>query len=428
MCNMKSFGDLIYHFEILVCLHKKFIYTSYRYQYDLLMTEKKTIFAFRIPILMAALIIPVLSININQSYSEETFVYVSNGEDGDIAVMKLYPETGDMEIVEKVPAGPNVKHMALSPDHRFLYASIRSEPFSVVTYSINPDTGSLNELSKELLPYNMAYISVDQTGRFLFSVSYSDAKIAVNPIGLDGIVKSEPVQVISTGPNPHSILVDRTNQFVYVPHLGNAQIKQFLFNASTGGLTPNDPEAVFTKDGSGPRHFDLSPDNRFVYVSNEMDGMVYSYKIDNKTGILTEMQRISAIPLDLGLEPSTPAGGDGDGESEMEDEEFSTFGVADIHITPNGKWLYVSVRATNTITAFGVDVHSGNLTYIGSYDTEKIPRGINIDPRGNFVISAGQESGFVSVHAINQETGALKLLNRYETGKDPNWIEIVEFK
>ena len=118
----------------------------------------------------------------------------------------------------------------------------------------------------------MAYISVDQTGRFLFSVSYSDAKIAVNPIGLDGIVKSEPIQVISTGPNPHSILVDRTNQFVYVPHLGNAQIKQFLLNASTGVLTPNDPEAVFTKDGSGPRHFDFSPDNRFVYVSNEMDG------------------------------------------------------------------------------------------------------------------------------------------------------------
>ncbi len=392
------------------------------------MTEKKTILDFRTPILMAALIIPVLSIGINQSYSEETFVYVSNGEDGDITVMKLDPETGDMKTVEKVPAGPNVMHMALSPDHRFLYASIRSEPFSVVTYSINPDTGNLNELSKELLPYNMAYISVDQTGRFLFSVSYSDAKIAVNPIGLDGFVKSEPIQVISTGPNPHSILADRTNQFVYVPHLGNAQIKQFLLNASTGVLTPNDPAAVFTKDGSGPRHFDLSPDNRFVYVSNEMDGMVYSYKIDNKTGILTEMQRMSAIPLDLGLEPPTPAGGDGDGESGMEDEEVSTFGVADIHITPNGKWLYISVRATNTITAFGVDIHSGNLTYIGSYDTEKIPRGINIDPRGNFVIAAGQESGFVSVHAINQETGALKLLNRYETGKDPNWIETVEFK
>jgi len=379
---------------------------------------------------MTALIIPALSMGINQSYSEQTFVYVSNGEDGDITVMKLDPETGDIKIVEKVPAGSNVKHMALSPDHRFLYASVRSEPFSVITYSINPATGNLNQLSKELLSHNMAYISVDQSGRYLFSVSYTDAKIEVNPIGLDGVVKSEPVQVISTGPNPHSILVDRSNQFVYVPHLGNAQIKQFLFNETSGVLTPNDPEAVYTQDDSGPRHFDFSPDNRFVYVSNEMDGMVYSYKIDNDTGILDEIQRISAIPPNLSPEPSTPADGDGDGDGaqETEDEEVTTFGVADIHITPNGKWLYVSVRANNTITAFGVDPHSGNLTYIGSYDTEKIPRGINIDPRGKFVIAAGQESGYISIHAINEETGELKFLNRYETGRDPNWIESVEFK
>ena len=394
------------------------------------MTEKTTLFALRIPLLMTALIIPALSMGINQSYSEQTFVYVSNGEDGDITVMKLDPETGDIKIVEKVPAGSNVKHMALSPDHRFLYASVRSEPFSVITYSINSETGSLNQLSKELLPHNMAYISVDQSGRYLFSVSYTDAKIEVNPIGLDGVVKSEPVQVISTGPNPHSILVDRSNQFVYVPHLGNAQIKQFLFNETSGVLTPNDPEAVYTQDDSGPRHFDFSPDNRFVYVSNEMDGMVYSYKIDNETGILDEIQRISAIPPNLSPEPSTPADGDGDGDwaQETEDEEVTTFGVADIHITPNGKWLYVSVRANNTITAFGVDPHSGNLTYIGSYDTEKIPRGINIDPRGKFVIAAGQESGYISIHAINEETGELKFLNRYEVGRDPNWIESVEFK
>ena len=119
------------------------------------MTDKITLFVLRIPLLMTALIIPALSMGINQSYSEQTFVYVSNGEDGDITVMKLDPETGDIKIVEKVPAGSNVKHMALSPDHRFLYASVRSEPFSVITYSINRETGNLNQLSKELLPHNM---------------------------------------------------------------------------------------------------------------------------------------------------------------------------------------------------------------------------------------------------------------------------------
>ena len=391
------------------------------------MTEKKTRFDFRIPIFVAVLMIPILFMGIDKSYSEGTFVYVSNGEDGQIVVMKLNPETGDMKIVEKVPAGPNVKHMALSPDHRFLYASVRSEPFSVITYLINSETGNLTQLSKESLPDNMVYISVDQTGRFLLSVSNNDAnaKIAVNPIGLEGFVQSEPVQVISTGHNPHSILVDPSNRFVYVPHLGNAQIKQFLFNQSNGVLTPNAPSVVYTKDGSGPRHFDFSPNNRFVYVSNEMDGMVYSYKMDNKTGILTEIQRISAMPPDIGLEPSTPAAGNA--APGMGDGKSTAIGVADIHITPDGKWLYVSERSTSTIAAFAVDRHSGNLTYIESYGTEKMPRGINVDPRGNFVIAGGQESGHVSVHAINQETGELKLLNRYESGKDPNWIEIVEF-
>lgn len=389
------------------------------------MTGKKDMLVSRIPLFMAVIMIPSLFTGINQSYSEGTFVYVSNGEDGDIAVMQLAPETGDLKMIEKVAAGPNVKHMALSPDHRFLYASIRSEPFSVITYLINSETGNLTQLSKESLPDNMAYISVDQTGRFLLSVSYTNAKIAVNPISLNGFVHSEPVQVISTGPNPHSILVDRSNQFVYVPHLGNDQIKQFLFDEITGVLTPNDPAIVYTKDGSGPRHFDFSPNNMYVYVSTETDGMVYSYKVDNKTGILTEIQRISATPSTINLEP-TPTATE-DGLPEMEDTEVPSSGVADIHITPDGKWLYVSERVESTITAFAVDPHSGNLTYIGNYDTENIPRGINIDPRGNFVIVAGQESGYVSVHAINQETGELKLLDRYESGKDPNWIEIVEF-
>ena len=373
---------------------------------------------------MAALMISMFFMVINYlssdtqfvyANSNRIFVYISNGGDGNIAVMKLNPETGDLTMVEKVPAGPNVMHMALSPDHRFLYASVRSEPFSIISYSINSETGKLTQLSKESLPDNMVYISVDNIGRFLLSVSYTGAKIVVNPIESNGLVQAEPIQIIPTGPKPHSILVDQSNRFVYVPHLGNDQIKQFLFNASTGTLTPNDPDVVYTKDDSGPRHFVFSPNNKFIYVSNELDGTVYSYEMNNKTGTLTEIQKISVFP------PHTM-------NNELSsDSQDTTIKIADIHITPDGKWLYVSERATNTITAFSVDDNTGNLTYIGSYDTEEIPRGFNIDPNGNFVIVAGQKSDYVAVHAINPETGELKLLDRFESGNEPNWIEIVEF-
>jgi 6-phosphogluconolactonase len=386
-------------------------------------------------IFVALLMIPILFMTINQINSETSFVYanpgnifvyISNGGDGNIAVMKLNPETGDLKLVEKAPAGPNVMHMALSPDHRFLYASIRSEPFSVISYLINSETGKLNYLSKESLPDNMVYISVDQTGRFLLSVSYTGAKIAVNPIDSNGIVQGEPVQVISTYPKPHSILVDQSNRFVYVPHLENDQIKQFLFNESIGSLTPNEPDVVYTKDGSGPRHFVFSPNNKFIYLSNELDGTVYSYEKNNKTGILKEIQRISIFPPpNKTLESSTTL--DPNDVQDIGENEDNTVKVADIHITPDGKWLYVSERTTNTVTAFSIDDNTGKLTYIGSYATEKTPRGFNIDPNGNFVITAGQESDHLSVHAINQVTGELKLLDRYESGKEPNWIEIVEF-
>jgi 6-phosphogluconolactonase len=127
-------------------------------------------------------------------------------------------------------------HMAVSPDHRLLYASIRSEPYSAITYLINPQTGILTQMAKVSLPANMVYISVDKTRRFLLSTSYNEAMIAVNLISPDGTAQPNPVQIISTGKKPHSIRSDLSNRFVYVPHLGTSQIKQFLFNEKNGLL------------------------------------------------------------------------------------------------------------------------------------------------------------------------------------------------
>lgn len=378
---------------------------------------------WRITIIVVAILVsPTLFTGINHSYSQETFVYVSNGEDGDISIFQLNPDTADMKMMNKVPAEQKVMHMAISPDNQFLYASIRAEPFSVITYTINPETGNLTQISNTLLPANMAYISTDQLGRFLFSVSYNEAKIAVNPINLNGTVQSQPVQIISTGEKPHSILSDVSNQFVFVPHLGTSQIKQFLFDENNGTLVPNEPDAVNTKDNSGPRHLEFSPNNKFVYVSNEIDGTVYAYELDNKTGVLAEIQKISAMPLNFSLQHGTD-----DTTTATDVDKVTNLGVADLHITPDGRWLYVSERASSTIAAFAVNNHSGILTYIQNYDTEKIPRGINIDPRGHFVLAAGQESGYLSIYNINQDTGELKYLDRYESGRSPNWIEIVEF-
>ena len=96
-------------------------------------------------------------------------------------------------------------------------------------------------------------------------------------------------------------------------------------------------------------------------------------------------------------------------------------------MTPNGKFLYISERTSNTLGAFSVDGVTGKLTYLSSTPTEAQPRGFAIDPSGKFVIVSGEKSATISVYSIDQTNGALKLLGKHPTGKGSNWVEIVSF-
>jgi len=100
--------------------------------------------------------------------------------------------------------------------------------------------------------------------------------------------------------------------------------------------------------------------------------------------------------------------------------------AADLHLTPDGRYLYASERTSSTLSAFRVDAATGMLEPLGQTPTEKTPRGFAIDPQGRYLIASGQDSHSVSVYAIDAATGALGTPKRLPVGKNPNWIEIVE--
>ena len=99
--------------------------------------------------------------------------------------------------------------------------------------------------------------------------------------------------------------------------------------------------------------------------------------------------------------------------------------AADIHITPDGRFLYGSERTSSTLAAFGVDRATGELTPIGSYPTEKQPRGFNIDPTGRFLLAVGQLSDHLTCYRIDRESGALTDAGGLAVGRNPNWVEIL---
>jgi 6-phosphogluconolactonase len=337
-----------------------------------------------------------------------TMVYVGDADSNDVRVMSMDAATGDLTDLQKVPL-PNKPGgstpMAVSPDKKFLFVGVRSQPYTVATFAIDPSNGKLTHIGDGPLADSMAYIKPDRTGHFLLGASYPGHKISVNPIGANGVVG--PVkQTIGDIPNAHSIQLDNANRFVLVPSLGSDTVRQFAFDAKTGTLTPNSPDRITLAPKDGPRHFAFDADDNHVYLITETSAKLYVFDYDKQTGQLSQKQQ-----TDFTVKGYVPSD--------------ASWLAADVHMTPDGKFLYSSVRSTSTISAFKIDPGTGMVSPIGRYPTETFPRGFAIDPTGHFLLASGQLSDHVMSYAIDQQTGELTILKRYPVGNNPNWIEFV---
>ena len=340
-----------------------------------------------------------------------TFLYVGNSDSQDITVLSLDPASGALAQIANVAVpGPEKPGgslpLAVSPDNAFLFAGLRSEPFSVATFAIDPKNGALIYVGSGPLEGSMAYISVDRTGKFLLAASYPANKVTVSPIGTNGVVGATQ-QTVPTEPSAHAIIVDSANNYVFHTSLGGDRVYQQTFDAKNGRLTPNEPPWIGTNAKAGPRHLAISPDNRFVYVITELDATIYVFPYDASKGTMRKhAQVISAMPNGSGAKP---------------------WG-AEIRVTPDGKYLYASERTTSTLSAFGIDPVRGTLTPIGSFPTETQPRAFAIDPTGRFLFVVGELSHRLTTYAIDPKSGQLAKLNDLPAGKKPNWVEIVTLR
>ncbi len=339
----------------------------------------------------------------------ETTVYVSNAGSRDIYVLAMNRNTGELTLIEKtaVPGSdksPASLPMALAPSKRFIYAQLRGQPYPVSTFSIDQASGKLTYVDSAPLVDQMAYLNVDKTGKHLLCASYVGAKVASYPIDALYTVEDKATQIIDTKPKAHCVFIDAANKHVYAVVLGGDHIMQFKFDAATGMLTPNDPPLVQTKPGAGPRHFTIHPNGKWGYLITETTATVGTYAIDPDKGTLSEVAFVDT--------------GDYNGKTSA--------AASDIHVTPDGKFVYGAVRTTSTLHGFKIDPAKGTLTAIGKWPTEKTPRGFNIDPRGKFLLSVGMDSAGMTVHAIDPSSGELKPAHHYAMGTQPNWVEIVD--
>jgi 6-phosphogluconolactonase len=320
-------------------------------------------------------------------------------------------DSGALDPIERIAVpgteipSPTSIPMAPSPDRRFLYAALRSPPFPVSSFAIDRASGRLTLLGTAPLPDSMAYITTDRTGRFLLGASYPGNKLTINPIDGDGCVVAQSTQIIPDRPKAHCVILDASNRFAYCTNLGADVVMQLRFDAASGTVAPNDPATVSTRPGAGPRHLAFHPSGRFLYLLNETDATLAAYAVD-AAGTLAELQTLPTLPRDFTGKPS----------------------AADLHVTPDGQFLYASERCASTLVGFRIDPARGTLSKLGRWPTETTPRGFAIDPRSRFLAAAGLASNALTVYAITPQSGALAPIHQHPLGPMPSWTEILDLR
>jgi 6-phosphogluconolactonase len=330
-------------------------------------------------------------------------VYTSIAGENKISTFKMNPDTGKLLFQGDIALSGGPGPLAVDPRRRFLYAGIRTT-CQISSFRIDHSTGGLSLIGTISLDSDPCYITTDRRGNFLLSAYYRAGKVAVHSIDENGAAGSPAVEWLSTVEHAHCIQTDASNKFAFVPHTVESNcIFQFKFDENTGKLTPNDIPKVIPEEKVGPRHFCFHPGKDIIYVSNEQGSSVTAYNFDQSAGTLTAFQTISTLPEDCDKENT----------------------CAQIHITPSGKFLYVSNRGHDSIAGFSIDDATGQLASLGQQPTEPTPRAFTIDPTGNFLFAGGQGSGNLASYRINLKTGELKPLETYVVGKNPMWVLVV---
>lgn len=243
-----------------------------------------------------------------------------------------------------------------------------------------------------------AHVSLDKTGKTLFTAQYGGGSIAAFSLNPDGSIK-ERTQLIDheggtkvvTGrqdaSHAHWTGVSPDNQFVFVPDLGLDQVVIYKLDAATGKILPHGKGSV--PPGSGPRHMKFHPNGKWIYVLNELALTITHFDFDATAGKMSAHQNIETVDPD-----------------QLAREKAKS--TSEICIHPSGKFVYAANRGHDTISVFRVNPATGELTLVQVENVRgATPRNFNLSPNGKWLLAAGQLSNTLGVFSIDQSNGLI---------------------
>lgn len=330
---------------------------------------------------------------------------IFQGKGKGIYYLSMDPVSGEFSIDGVTEPVKNPSYLCLSPDKRFLYAVNELKEFegqscgSVSAFSVCQKTGALTFLnSRPTGGTDPCHVNVNAAQTHVFVSNFMSGSVCVFPILEDGSLGeasqfiqhegSGVVEARQKGPHAHSLAFDQTQEHAFVPDLGIDKVMIYKTDFQKGLLTPSEPPCYQAFPGSGPRHLEFHPSYRFCYLINEIASSISLLVYDGR-GSFTLEQTVDTVPSDC------KAGNI----------------CADLHLTPDGKYLYGSNRGHDSLASFAVDQETGRLTPLSLIPCGgKTPRNFCIEQSGRFLLVGNQDTDNIVVFRISQD-GSLTKIN-----------------
>lgn len=355
-----------------------------------------------IGLLLGVFIMPALFLNGQSKQKTLLFIgsYTEGVADTGIYIYEFMPATGALK---KCGTGKNLinpSFITISANGQFLYACTETKlprNGSISAFRIDSVNGTISYINKQDAGgENPVYLSIHNSGNWLVNANYTGSSASVFKLNANGSVQSYTQLLhfsdssINTlrqeKSHPHAAVFSPDQRYILIPDLGGDKIRVFSCDTSRSSpaiISEQAPQQCIA--GSGPRHFTFHPNAKFAYCIEELSGMVSAYTYSN--GNLKAIQRIFSY-------------------SKKQD----SYGSSDIHLSPDGKFLYASNRweEENTIAIYAVNPVTGKLRLVGHQSTfGDHPRNFTIDPSGHFLLVANLSTNNIVVFKRHAKTGLL---------------------
>ena len=354
-----------------------------------------------------------------------TIVYIGTYNNGSDQSKGIYSfsfdkKEGRLTPVEVVEGILNPSFLVVSKDGNTLYSV--SEVFevngtaggSISAFNINSETGKLSFLNTQLSGGACpCHIELDPSGKYVFVSNYMGGNFAVFPLTPSGQL-GEMIQLVQhnnhssvqperqEGPHVHAVAIPQDNNIVFAADLGNDEVASYHFDQQNGNL--NAKASIQVTPGSGPRHMAFHPNGKWLFLINELNSSIYSYKYDRESGRLNLIAAISSLPQDY------------DGGNT----------AADIHVHPNGRFLYVSNRGHDSVVLCSIHQTTGDLTLINHISSGGAhPRNFSLDPEGEFMLVANKDSNSINAFKVDPNTGMISAMGCVAEVPEPVCVQFL---